>query len=313
MATVTEMNQDRAVDDDGLTTNAGVLADVIARHVKHEIVDVGDGRSTVPVLVLPSGLTARSIKEFRDQYLTAPERREGTAKLVELASLIDHVNRFKDADSALFAVPDPKRPELVAVLDYHRAGEGAPRFGRHRALYTFPLSDEWEAWTASNGKAMEQATFAAFLEDRIVDVADPGAAFSSAKKFAEALNIPSFASAAKLLSLSRGLSVHVEERATNRIDPSTGETTIFFAAEHKDDAGAPLAVPRAFLVQLPVFRGGAAYQLAVRLKYRVSGGRISWSYEIHAADKSFDDAFRESCELAAEKTGLPLFYGTPEA
>lgn len=294
---------------------AQAVADIVRKHIAPHVVELTDGELSTKVLVLPNGhgLTAHSVREFLDEVRQRPERREGTAKLVELASFIDHVNRFKDADSAIFAVPDPKKPELAAVLDYHRAGTGDPRFGRHRALYTFPISDEWKAWTGANGNPMDQATFAGWLEDRIIDVADPGAAFSSAKKFAEALNIPSFASPAKLLSLSRGLSVNVEEKATNRIDPATGETTIFFSAEHKDDGGAPLAVPRAFLVQIPVFRGGTAYQLAVRLKYRVGGGRIAWSYEMHAADKALDDAFREACELAQEKTSLPLFYGTPEA
>ncbi len=296
---------------------AKAVADTVRELMEPRVIDVSDGVISTKVLVLPAGhgggLEARSMRKFLDEVRQRPERREGTAKLVELASFIDHVNRFKDGDSALFAVPDPKRPELAAVLDYHRAGDGEPRFGRHRALYTFPISDEWRAWTSANGTPMEQAVFAGFLEDRIIDVADPGAAFSSAKKFAESLGIPSFASPAKLLSLSRGLSVHVDEAATNRIGPSTGETTVVFDTKHTDSSGAPLAVPRAFLVQLPVFRGGTAYQLAVRLKYRVGGGRITWSYEIHAADKAFDDAFREACDHAQEQTALPLFYGTPEA
>lgn len=324
-------------------SEAKAVADIVRKHIAPALIDVADalnvgalgpdGSDEVPVLVLPTGLQAHSIKPFLDQYRTAPERREGTAKLVELESFCDHVNRFKDADSAIFAEPSTTSPKLMAVLDYHQrcnlptgedvvVGEvvrgevkpvdGKPRFGKHRAVYPFPLSDEWQAWLAKNGHPMPQAEFATWLEDRIVDVADPQAAFTSAKRFAEALGITTFASPNKLLDLSRGLTIHVDERAATKVNPSTGETSVFYSAEHQDEAGAPLVIPRAFLIQIPVFRAGTLYQLPVRLKYRLASGRLAWFYDIHNVLKAFDDAFREACDLAAEKTGLPLFYGSPE-
>ncbi|MDE8453326.1 DUF2303 family protein, partial [Klebsiella pneumoniae] len=81
-----------------------------------------------------------------DQYRTNPLRRAGTATMLSLDSLIDHVNRFKDADTVVFADDSRSAPSMTAVLDYHRAGaSGDPRFGKHRSLYAFPLSDEWKA------------------------------------------------------------------------------------------------------------------------------------------------------------------------
>lgn len=309
-------NEDRAVDDDGLTTNAGVLADVVARHIKHDLVEVAspDGSTKAQVLVLPSGLSVSGVKEFLDEYATAPERRKGCARFVELLSFVAHVNRFKDEHTALFAQPDPKSPTLTAVLDYHeKTAKGAPRFGMHRALYTFPISDEWKAWTESNAKVMNQGQFAEFIENRIVDIADPSGAFSEKKKLAEQLGIDGFASPSALLLLSRGLSLHVGERVENRVDPATGAVTMVFAQEHADGAGNGVKVPRAFLIQIPVFREGALYQFAVRLRYRAGGGAINWFYELHRADRAFDDAFRIACDEAQKGTDLPLFYGSPEA
>jgi uncharacterized protein YfdQ (DUF2303 family) len=217
-------------------------------------------------------------------------------------------------------VPDPtlSGAELAVGADGDRppalvSGDNqSPRFGTHRATYPFPLSDEWEAWLEQNGKPLGQGEFATWLEDRILDVADPAAAFASAKAFAEALGVPQFASPSRLLQLSRGLQVHVEERVTSKIDPATGETTMHYEAAHQDAGGGALSVPRAFLIRLPVFRAGALYQLPVRLKYRIAGGRVTWAYELHGAERAFDDAFREACESARDRTGLPLFYGTPE-
>jgi uncharacterized protein YfdQ (DUF2303 family) len=317
------------------TSEATSIADIVRKHVTPTLLDVSggaggasslgpNGSDEVPVLVLPTGLQAHSVKKYLDEYREAPERRRGTAKLHELASLVDHVNRFKDADSALFAMRDPRSPQLVGVLDYHRrnvrtevdgatvTASGAPRFGEHRAIYTFPISEEWEAWLEQDGKSMDQAAFAHWLEDRITDVADPNDAFASAKKFADALGVPSFAAPSRLLALSRGLTIHVDQRATAKLDPASGETTVFYAEAHQDEQGAPLAIPRAFLIRIAVFREGEHYQFPVRLQYRHAGGRISWSYKIHDATRAFDHAFREACEEAAERTELPLFFGCPE-
>lgn len=327
------MNNSTNENGDAVTdgkTNAAVVADIVARHMKPERLEFESADDRLPpvdVMAVPKGIALHSVKKFLDEYRNAPERREGIAMLVELESLIQHANRFSDADSALFAQPHPTAPTLTAVLDYHRANTiptekgvpsgpqviGEPRFGRHRAVYTFPVADEWTAWLAMNGKTMSQGDFASFLEDRVLDVADPNGAFTAAKAFAEAIGVPSFASPNRLLELSRGLTVHVDDRTTNKVNPSTGETTMHFESTHADSAGAPLVIPRAFLIQIPVFQQGTAYQLPVRLRYRAGGGKVLWSYEIHQAARAFNDAFRAACDEAAKHTGLPLFYGAPEA
>jgi len=305
----------------GMSTEAGAVARVVERHLRPRIFRFeapgNDDETSAEIMAVPKGFELVSIKRHLDEYRTRPERRKGTAKHVDLDSFIHHVDRFKDEDSALFAMPHPTAPTLTAVFDYHRENQdgvaGEARFGEHRAVYTFPVADEWKAWTERHGKPMQQGEFAEFIEDHVLDVADPTAAFTAAKAFAESLGLPSFASPAKLLDLSRGLTVHVEDRTSQKVNPSTGEVTMFFEAEHKDAAGAALVVPRAFILQIPVFREGSAYQFPVRLKYRAGGGRVTWLFEIHKLDRAFTDAFREACATAAEKTGLPLFYGSPEA
>src|SRR5690348_16422519 len=93
------------------------------------------------VVALPKALELHSLKRFRDELAERPERRTGTAKLTTLESFCEHVARFADEHSAIFASEDPNSPKLEAVLDYHEKGSGgAPRFGKHRAVYFFPLS-----------------------------------------------------------------------------------------------------------------------------------------------------------------------------
>ncbi len=72
-------------------------------------------------------------------------------------------------------------------------------------------------------------------------------------------------------------------------------------------------MPGAFLVAIPVFKGGAPYQIPARLRYRVREKSITWFYELHGVDRVFDHAFSEACAKAANDTGLPLFLGAPES
>ena len=41
------------------------------------------------------------------------------AELTTVVSLINYANRFKLADSAVFANDDPEKPSLLAVIDFH--------------------------------------------------------------------------------------------------------------------------------------------------------------------------------------------------
>lgn len=307
---------------------AAAVADLVKELHNPQIVEVERGsKNAAKLLLVPKGYEIVDIKDTLDAYLDAPERKKGTAEFTELDSFIAHVDRFADDDSALFADRNPSAPSLICVLDYHRANEeekeegegvevaiipGEPRFGQHRSRYAFPLSDEWVAWTAKNGKQMSQADFAVFLEDRIADLMDPiGSALESTKKMAEAL-LCSFAPPSRLLELARGLTVRSESIVANAQNLKSGESVIRFETTHTDERGAPLDVPGAFIIGIPVFRGGDRFSLGARLRYRVKEGRVTWWFDLYRASEVFDFAFNEACKRASGETGLPLFMGKPE-
>lgn len=255
----------------------------------------------------------QEVTKHFDANRSNPIRRVGTAAVSSLESFVDHVKRFADEDSAIFADRNPASPKLLAVLDYHRrTAAGLPRFGYHRTQYDFPLSDEWKAWKSKNGARMSQPDFAQWVEDHLADIVDPAIAGKGAQHFLSLLSC-GFANAQKLLELSRGLTVHVGARVANHTNLASGEASIIFEAKHTDEKNAPLKVPGAFLLGIPVFKSGAPYQIAARLRYRVNGGEVHWSYELFQADAVFDHAIDEACEAAKKGTGLPVFQGKPEA
>jgi hypothetical protein len=158
---------------------------------------------------------------------------------------------------------------------------------------------------------MTQAQFAEFIEDHIADVLDPKVAGDSVWKLAEQIESV-LATPSALMTLSKGLSIYVDMRVKQTLNLSSGEAQLSYEEEHKDSTGNILKVPRAFAVGIPVFTGGEAYKLAVRLRYRLSNGRVTWQLLPHRADVVFRHAITSTCDAAAKTTGLPLFYGTPE-
>lgn len=266
-----------------------------------------------PVEIGKDGVAAIPSSIF-DDYRDKPARRKGIATLTDLDSLIGHVNRFKDDDTVLFASDNRSSPSITAVLDYHRAGADAdPRFGQHRARFTFPLSDEWTAWTAGNKKPLRMIEFAAFLEDRIIDVLEQGEDLpEDMARFVKAIG-GNIASPTKLMEIAVGLKVNEKSAVGETVNLSSGEGEIIFVSQHTDASGKPLKVPNLFLIGVPVFKNGPAYRIAVRLRYRKSSDGLAFWYEMWREDRVFDDAFSEAVARAKDETGLPVFMGSPEA
>lgn len=301
--------------------DAAAIIEAVGELAEVDVLEIDRGSSArATVLALPDGKTLKSIKPLLDEYLQAPERREGTATLHQVASFVEHVNRFKDEDSAIFAsVENATEPKLVAVLDYHRQGpakDGAARFGRHRAIYRFPVSDEWTAWSKATREPMNIQQFAEFLEDRVVDIIDPAtieekaATLNEAKQLGITLGTPQ-----GLLEVSRGLTINVKAGVTSAHRLSSGETQVSFNEVHEaasKDGVKSIAIPGGFAIGIPVFRGGLPYRLLVRLRYRIEGASIRWSFAISRTERTWQTAVQEACEAAGKGTSLPLFYGSPE-
>ncbi len=295
----------------------GLIADarsLVEDYIKPQQVDITDPLTGVSA---PAILTANGIQEVPasifDAYRPTPIRRSGTATLLDLDSLIAHVDRFKDADTLLFANDDRAHPTLTAVFDYHRAGADAdPRFGGHRSRFAFPLSDEWKAWLALNKKPMAMIEFAAFLEDRIVDVLEAGGDLpDDMQRFVAAIG-GNIAGPTKLMEVAFGLKVHEKSNVGETVNLATGEGEISFVSTHTDASGKPLKVPNLFLVGIPVFKGGPAYRIAARLRYRKRDGGLTFWYELWRHEPVFDDAFGEALDRVRKETGLAVLLGSPE-
>jgi uncharacterized protein YfdQ (DUF2303 family) len=320
--------QDPSADDTSLMFGiheAGVHGSVIAQtaafveqHLRVDIMEVQEPGTGLPAYVVVGTDGVEPLPEsLFDQYRDKPKHRRGTAVLLSLDSFIAHVNRFKDDDSVVFANNDRAKPSLTAVLDYNKAGAAAdPRFGAHRSAFAFPLDDAWKAWVGASGKTMEMNEFAVFLENRIIDVMPTAAVAlnTESKLFVDALGGQAkIAEPSTLMQISTELRVMENSIVREAKNLSSGETVMEFGSAHETEAaGVKITMPTMFVVAIPVFNNGPIYQVIARFRYRKTGAKVVFWYDLWRTDKVFDHAFDEAILSVREDTALPVLLGVPE-
>lgn len=254
--------------------DAQAIIDAIREIDQHAIISHVDvARDELALAVLPAGRTITDLQPFLDKLRDAPRRIEASAKVTTVASFIEYVNRFKAADSAIFAIDDASRPSLLGIVDFHGQGDdAAARFGVHTVRYEFPISDQIRAWSAISGQGLSHADMATFIADRQYDIANPPLDWMQVKPETIALlthllnlgddegqvddaaldappaddddrYIPRsalyklrqirFGSAQRLIQLAQTVEVSVNAKAVEGYNPKTGERTVTFTEEHE--------------------------------------------------------------------------------
>jgi uncharacterized protein YfdQ (DUF2303 family) len=293
-------------------TEADALLEFAVEHGYVQPVKLGNGHEAVAV---PNGRTLESLKKLADEYLLKPERRRGVAQLESLQSFCAHVNRFNSDASAVFLHRDATAPVLRAVYDYHPAGpvSTAADWCEHGAAFTLKPSQEWTAWMAAhtNDRGFTLPEFGVFLEERLADVYGGEASESIAQAITE-LQLKR-ALISDLVRASRSFAVNVSTEVKDVRVLDTGEVSLTYDEKHRGGGETQVSVPNACVIAIPVFAGTDAYQVLVRLSYRVSQQGVRWFVRLSRPDL----VRRAALDLVAvechERVQLPVFDGVPEA
>lgn len=269
------------------------------------ILDAGKGLATrvhdvagVPVLISPTTtVVLKSALDLADERADKPRRRRGVADLQSIASFIEHANRFKSAESAVWA--DRAASKFVGVLNYHpRGAEADPAWGDHRAVYPCPLSPEWVTWGAGALAQLDQDDFAQFLEDHDRDLA-----------VATDADGKPYPSPSDLMTMAATLEAY-SNRSTKR--ERVGNKMSLSFHEESGVKGSSVVIPRAFCIRIPVFADGLPQVIEVRLRVEVEDGSPTFNFQIHDAGKVIRAAFDQLVQTVMLGTELPVFLGTPE-
>lgn len=266
--------------------------------------------ASIPAIFDPKDGSVIGVKNLFDEWREKPQAKRGTAKVATLESFVGLTKRHLTEDSVIFANVDWKKPSLTAIIDYHEnANGGDADNGKHRILYEFPLSDEWQAWVKLNGQPMKQQEFAEFIEDHIPELAAP---HEDEITYWENQLGGKVAFPNEILALSRGLKINAETKLRSNTVLATGEGELTWEEEHRDQHGQKLVVPSLFILQVPPFFRGEAARIPVRLRYRVNAGSVIWFYQLYRPDIYITEHVERDLERAAAETELPAFQGTPE-
>jgi ribose 5-phosphate isomerase len=97
-------------------TEAGAIAALAAKASGAHVVKTDDNRE---FLIVPSGFSEKEVSDAYGLKLAKPKYIKQTVTIETADSLVDYVNRFKGADTMLFAEISSNR--IVALVDYHAA------------------------------------------------------------------------------------------------------------------------------------------------------------------------------------------------
>lgn len=177
-------------------------------------------------------------------------------------SLADYTNRFAKRDESVVYVSNEGQ-SITLVVDHHTPTATAWRC--HVAHFAARLSDRYAAWKDRNGKLSPQEDFANWIEDHLNDIVFPEAA--TVLEVIETMQATMRGAFRKVIRRDTGASVL---QFDNEITASAGT------------AGRDLEVPRKLKIEVPIFESsGAPVGIEVAMRYRISGGQVSWGFQMY--------------------------------
>jgi len=273
---------------------AGVLAgEELARKIAELTATVHRQDGFKPFRVTADG----QIQTLENLRLAAPFRR-GEVTFYEALSFARFVNRYKTPATVIFA--DRIGAKFTAALDYHPAGDkqDATSWDLFRALLPLRHTPSWNVWAAANGKQVNQADFAQFLEDNIPDIAEPSGAL--------------LVEIARTLEANMDVSFQSHVRAENGAHRFAWLENVTGSATTKDGR---IDIPAEITLRLQPFEGSKLYTIKARLRYRLAASKVTLGFELvrmqDVLTEAFDDELLKIQTEVGEET--PIYNGPAPA
>lgn len=232
-----------------------------------------------PYVILGDGQTVSSLENF----LPSPLRKKGKICVQDEASfLLIHAEHRED-NTVIYA--DRKKAVFEAVFNDHVSA--TPGWRDHVCNYCCPFSNEWGTWEGRNGARMNQTDFAWFIEQNLVDITSP--------------------SSAEMLEISRTLVAKKSAKFASSVQLSNGSNQFSYEEEIRGTTkSGNVEIPETFKIGIPVFLNGQAYEIEVRLRYRIKDGALEMWYELVRPHDIYEDAFNAIHKSISDATGQDI-------
>ena len=216
-------------------------------------------------VIVPHDHEVKDLQSFQE----GPRRIKQSIKVSTARSLVKYVKDFATEYTAIFA--DLKNEKFTAVLDYHDPVSG-PAWGDHIVSYSCPRDSRWNTWLGSDGSKMSQTNFAIFIESNLIDIVAP--------------------SGADMLTIAKELQAKKKIDFKSGQDLSNGDVQFTYNEQTTGSAGQ-IDIPQEFKLGIPVYEGGAKYEVTARLRYRIQEGVLTMWYDLLRPERMAEDAFQE--------------------
>lgn len=269
----------------------GVDVQAIEKLARDSVAPVMPPSGNVPYAVIPEGSEIVDLTSYvYNSHNPSPERMAGTITALDAESLCEYYNLFSDLNSRVFA--DETKQSVLAILDYHGAKEGGPRWCEHRVFLALRKSEEWKIWAAKNGIKQSQIDFGEFIENNSPDIVTPDGA--------------------TMLEVARDLSAKSDVDFGSVIRMANGSVQFKYSEQVKGSFGAGnLDVPERFIIAIPVHVGGERVKITARLRYRIASGKLTFWYDLLRAEEVERQAFLAVRNAIAEKLSVTIINGAP--
>lgn len=261
--------------------------------------EVHSEHATIDAFVIPDGYTIARINN--EQYQDKPVQRRGEVQHESLNSFISHAKREYYPHETTFWI-DADDSKIVAVFDdnysqnivkgENETYERVPRWRQHRSTLLLKRTDEWKHWTLHDSKGMEQEAFAEHIEDGLDDIVEP--------------------SGAQMLEIAQSFHATIGGAFRQAKRLKDGSSQLLYTEEVTATAGSEgsLTIPSEIKLGLSPFKGMPRFAVTARLRYRVSGGKLSLSYKLDRPDKIIDLAIEGMRATLGETFGAEnVFIG----
>ncbi len=204
----------------------------------------------------------------------------------QTVSLIDYVNRFKTNDTIILANVDDL--EIVAVIDYHKAGSSEPGLAEHHAVLSLTHSAEWTQWAEISGRMYKQPAFARLLDINSDDIAQPDSA--------------------TLLETVLDMERNVQVTVGRKLESSGSDRGTTGASKISDGT----VLPPFFMLSIPVFTGEPKVDVRAMTKdsFDTEKGVLSLGLELVRTRIIVETELARIARAIATATSVPVMMGS---
>lgn len=235
-----------------------------------------NGHST---MLVPEGMTLQQFPELKEEL----ERTQATVTTDDAESFIEYFNRYASDSSSIFLSAE----KFNGIIDYH--SEIAPAWCQHKVMFKPVTTTEWNKWSGANGHKFDQEEFAYFIEDCAEEIHNPPGA--------EMLEIATTLKAKSKVNFSSAKSL------------ANGQTQLTYNEEIDGSAGAKgeLKIPEIIDIGMRLYKGGDAYAMKARFRYRIREGKIAFWYDLIRPSKTVDAAIDDITVNIKSKVKCQMF------